>query len=140
VCTAPDRVQTFQPDPVLTERYGYGIERMRKPTARLFVTRQLGRYEPLGHAPNPYFEIELIPGHLGDFLPALRGQSEKLNDVAIGSSDLPGCSDDATELVITEHTISRDLAGGLLDTLTRRAIDDRPAYAPREEGLCSGAA
>src|SRR5829696_8324017 len=86
--------------------------------------------------PNLLFEIELIPGHLGDFLPALRCQSEKLNDASVGSPNLPGCSDDATELVITEHTISRDLAGGLLDTVTRRAIDDRPTDAPGEEGLC----
>src|SRR5215204_1045562 len=86
--------------------------------------------------PNLLLEIELIPGHLGDFLPALRCQGEKLNDAAVGSPDLPGCFGDATELVIAQHTVPRDLAGGLLDALTWRAIDDRPAYAPGEEGLC----
>ena len=42
-----------------------------------------------GDLPNLLFEIELIPGHLGDFLPALRCQGEKLNDAAVGSPDLP---------------------------------------------------
>ena len=30
VCTAPDRVQTFQPDPGLTERYGYALQAYRE--------------------------------------------------------------------------------------------------------------
>src|SRR5215212_4718009 len=89
-----------------------------------------------GDRPNLLFKIELIPGHLGDFLPALRCQSEKLNDAAVGSPDLPGCFDDPGELVIAQHTVTRDLASGLLDALTRRAIDDRPTDAPGEEGLC----
>ena len=68
-----------------------------------------------GNFPNLLFEIELIPGHLGDLLPALRCQRQKLNNAAVGSPDLPGCFDDATELIIGQHTVPRDLAGGLLD-------------------------
>jgi xylulokinase len=30
VCTAPNRVQTFEPDPVLTERYGYAFQAYRE--------------------------------------------------------------------------------------------------------------
>src|SRR3954471_14022698 len=97
----------------------------------LAVLRSLAR-----DGPNLLLEIKLMTRHLGNFLPALCCQGEKLNDAAVGSPDLPGCSDDATELVITEHPVPRDLARGLLDALTRRAIDDRPADAPSEEGLC----
>src|SRR4051812_36213113 len=88
-----------------------------------------------GNGPNLLLEIELIPAHLGDFLPALRCKRQEVNNAAVRSPDLSGCLDDASELVITEHAVPGDLAGRLLDAFTRRAIDDRLADAPAEERL-----
>src|SRR5215216_6060685 len=89
-----------------------------------------------GNLPNLLLKIELVPRHLSDFLPALGSQGENLNNAAVGTLDLASCLDDASELVIIENTVPWNLASGLLDALARRAIDDRLADAPVEEGLC----
>src|SRR5215204_6167005 len=88
-----------------------------------------------GNGPNLLLDIELIPGHPGDLLAALRCKRQEVNNAAVRSPDLSGCLDDASELVITEHAVPGNLAGRLLDALARRAIDDRLADAPAEERL-----
>src|SRR4051794_1098977 len=89
-----------------------------------------------GDLPNLLLKIELVPRYLSDFLPALGSQGENLNDAAVGSLNLASCLDDASELVIIENTVPWNLASGLLEALARRAIDNRLADAPVEEGLC----
>jgi hypothetical protein len=59
-----------------------------------------------GNGPNPLLEVELVPGHLSDFLPPLRREREKLDNAAVRTPDLPGCLDHPTELFVAQHAVT----------------------------------
>jgi hypothetical protein len=51
-------------------------------------------------------KVDLIRGQLCDFFTALTGQSQKFDDAAIGSVDLPGSTYDVGKLIVIEHAVA----------------------------------
>src|SRR6476660_9413243 len=96
----------------------------------LSVLAALGR-----NTPGTSLGVDLHPGHLGDFLPALTGQNQHVENSAEWHRHSPSGNNDVCEFGIVQNAVAADFLARIRNALSWGKVDDRSTHAPPEKCL-----
>src|ERR1700730_6940225 len=83
--------------------------------------------------PDASWDIDLVPGHLRNFLAALTGESENFEDGAKRARYSSCSQDDRCQLPVIQSPVADTIRCAKTKPLDRRNIDHGPPYAPPKE-------
>src|SRR5262249_6222397 len=87
------------------------------------------------NSPSARLLIELVPFELSDLFPSLTGQRQEFHDPSVGRRHSSGRENNGCKLLVSQDAIPTDFPIRRRDSLRRREVDNRPAYAPPKERL-----